>query len=315
MTAARPGGSPDQDVTEFLRSLTTTRGASAHTIDAYESDLREVRAFLTGRGLRPWKAVPVQAIRAYAADASARGLAAASLSRKLSTLRSFYKHGMIMGKFTANPALGVRGPRKGRPLPRALDAAEMLKLIRSAAGMIAAGRAAKGATGDAVRRRALRVSALVELLYGSGLRASEALGLDWRDVDLREGFVRVTGKGSKEREVPLGDKSSAALAQLRYAHGNPKGDTPVFISKLGERISRRMLIKDFHRVSTLAAVGKPVTAHMLRHSFATHLLEHGADLRVVQELLGHSRLTTTEIYTKITAKRLRAVYDKAHPRA
>ncbi len=309
--AARPAA--DRDVAVFLQSLTTTRGASAHTIAAYESDLREIRAFLTDKGIKPWKAVPVQAIRAYAADASARGLAGASLSRKLSALRSFYKHGMRMGWFTANPAAGVRGPRKPRPLPRALDATEMLKLLRAATTMPSA--EGSGAVADAGRLRALRIRVLVELLYGSGLRASEALGLDWSDVDLREGFVRVTGKGAKEREVPLGDKSSAALAQLRYSHGNPKGDAPVFISKLGERISRRMLIKDFHRVSTLAAVGKPVTAHMLRHTFATHLLEGGADLRVVQELLGHSRLTTTEIYTKITAKRLRAVYDKAHPRA
>lgn len=300
-------------VDKFLQSLSAARGASPNTILAYRGDLAEFMDYLTERNIAAWEKVAVTDVRAYAAGSLQRGLGGASLSRRLSAIRSFYQHGCRQGWFAANPAAGVRGPRKGRPLPRALDEAEVLKVLRATFDAMKA-RETRHAGALPVRQRARRLRALVELLYGGGLRAAEALGLDWQDVDLDEGFVRVTGKGNKERVVPIGKQAQGALADYRYACGNPGGNHPVFVTQNG-RLSQRMLTKDFARLSRLASIGKPVTAHMFRHSFATHLLEHGADLRVVQELLGHARLTTTEIYTKITARRLKRIYSKAHPRA
>ena len=300
-------------VAKFLQSLESARGASPHTVLAYRGDLAEIAEFMTGRGIASWKKVAVNDVRAYAARALQRGLGGASLSRKLSALRSFYQHGCRQGWFDSNPAAGVRGPRKGRPLPRALDEAEVLKVLRATFDAMKA-KEVKHAGAVSVRQRSRRMRALVELLYGGGLRAAEALGMNWDDADLREGFVKVRGKGNKERVIPIGGKAKDALADYRYACGNPAGDKPVFVTQNG-RMSQRMLTKDFARITRLAAIGKPVTAHMLRHSFATHLLDHGADLRVVQELLGHARLTTTEIYTHVTAKRLKRIYAKAHPRA
>jgi len=300
-------GGPDpmlRQLDEFLRSLGAVRGAADNTVLAYGGDLREMRTHFAEQDLRDWKDVTVAHVRQYAADALERGLGGASLSRKLSSLRSFYQHGMRMKWFTSNPALGVRGPRKGRPLPRALDEKEDLNLLRSAVKL----RPGKK------RIRLLRVSAMLELLYGCGIRASEALSLDWDGVDFNEKYVKVLGKGGKERVVPAGKDALNALARYRYACGNPGGAKPVFQTAFG-RLSQRQLTKDFMRLTGVAGLGKTVTAHMLRHSFATHLLDRGADLRSVQELLGHARLTTTEVYTKVTTRRLKRIYAQAHPRA
>ncbi|MEK7767346.1 MAG: tyrosine-type recombinase/integrase, partial [bacterium] len=224
--------------------------------------------------------------------------------RKLSALRSFYRHGCRMGWFTANPALGIRGPRRARRLPRALDEETVGRVLLRA-----------GAVGT--RRspdRVLRVRAMLELLYGGGLRAAEALGLAWSDVDLDAGFVTVLGKGRKERQVPIGGKAVAALRAWRVARDKPGPASPVFTTARG-RLSPRQLANDVAAVAAAAATGSRLTPHVLRHSFATHLLERGANLREVQELLGHARLTTTEHYTRVTTRRLREVYAKAHPRA
>jgi site-specific recombinase XerD len=289
---------------DYLATLKSVRGASPHTLLAYGGDLDDARRHFAARGIAAWERVTVHHVRAYAADALQRGLKPVSLARRLSALRAFFRHGCRLGWFAANPALGVRGPHRhaGRPLPRALDEEEVLKVIR-AAWSLPKGRFAL---------RTMRVGTLVELLYGGGLRAGEALGLDWDDLDLGAGFVRVRGKGGKEREVPLGAKALAALAAYRAALPRPVG--PVFPGKRA-RLTQRQLTKDFARLTREAGLGKRVTAHMLRHSFATHLLDRGADLRAVQELLGHARLTTTELYTRVTARRLKRIYAQAHPRA
>ena len=289
----------------FLKAMRAERGASENTITAYRSDLMEfIKYAASESGPREWEGVTVADVRGFAAEALGRGLGGSSLVRHLSSLRSFFRHGCRMGWFKANPALGVKGPRKGRPLPRALDEMEVLKVLRAALEV----------GGKGSKLRWMRVKAMLEMLYGSGLRAAEALGLDWGDVDFSAGYVKVLGKGSKEREVPAGRESLDALKAYREAMGNPKDSEPVFTTRFG-RLSQRMLAKDFAALTRLARLGKDVTPHMLRHSFATHLLERGADLRAVQELLGHTRLTTTEIYTKITTKRLLKVYAQAHPRA
>lgn len=293
-------------VREYLDSLRSVRGTSAHTLAAYSGDLKEFGGFLKSIGIDDWEKAKVGQVREYAAHAMGRGLGPASLARKLSAIRAFFRHGCRVGWFKNNPALGVRGPNRsrGRPLPKALDEAEILRLVRGALAL------PKGRYGA----RTLRVWALVELLYGSGLRAGEALSLNWDDVDQVQGFVKVQGKGGKQRMVPFGRKAGEALAAYRRACGETAAGGPVFLGRTG-RLSQRQLTKDFAKLAKSPGLGKRVTAHMLRHSFATHMLDRGADLRVVQELLGHSRLATTEIYTRVTVRRLKNIYAKAHPRA
>jgi len=288
-------------VETFLKALSAEGGASARTVEAYRSDLADFTSYLAAHGVGKPDDATVANVREYAAEMTRKGLGPATLARHLSALRSFYGHGLRMKWFTANPALGVRGPRRGRSLPRALTEEEVLEVIRAAAGS---------------DKRHLRIMALVEILYGSGLRAGEALGLKWEDLDLPGGFARVCGKGGKERMVPVGGKSRETLVAYRVTLGRePRGEEPVFTSRLGRNLSQRQVAKDFAALTGTAGLGKTVTPHMLRHSFATHLLERGADLRSVQELLGHARLTTTEIYTKITTRRMREVYSRSHPRA
>lgn len=294
----------ERQVAEFLKALRAVRGASPHTLRAYAGDLGEARAWLGNRGVRSWAAAGPADIRTWAAAALHAGLGAASLGRKLSAVRSFYRHGCRMGWFASNPAAGVRGPRRIRALPRALDEADVGEALRRAPDV--------GTTRSPAR--ALRVRALLELLYGGGLRAAEALGLAWRDVDLGAGFVTVLGKGAKERQVPVGREAVAALRAWRAASPDPGPESPVFVTPRG-RLSARQLANDVAAVARLARPKGALTPHVLRHSFATHLLDRGADLRSVQELLGHARLTTTEIYTRVTTKRLRSVYARAHPRA
>lgn len=293
----------DPRIATFLRSLSAERGASPHTLTAYKADLTDFTAWLSLRGKGgDMNEVTVEEVRMYSSELMRGGLSASSLARHLSSIRSFFGHGCRMGWFKANPALGARSPRRGRPLPRALSEEEMLAVIKSSA--------------QGGGKRGIRLIAMVELLYGGGLRAAEALGIDWADLDLGGGFVRVRGKGSKERMIPLGKGACDALRELHGLAGpgnSPKH--PVFTSRLGTRLSQRQVAKDFAFITGNSGLDKRVTPHMLRHSFATHLLERGADLRSVQELLGHSRLTTTEIYTKVTAKRMKEIYNRSHPRA
>jgi len=298
-----PKSATDPRIEQFFRSLSAERGASAHTMTAYRSDLADFTSWLGRRGKGgDMSAVAVDDVRLYSSELIHGGLSASSLARHLSSIRSFFTHGCRMGWFKANPALGVRSPRRGRPLPRALSEDEMLQVIRASS---------KG-TG----KRGIRIVALVELLYGGGLRSSEALGINWGDLDLRGGFVLVRGKGSKERLIPLGKGACEALSGLAEADGGARSPKdPVFISRLGTRLSHRQVAKDFSLLTGKSGMDKRVTPHMLRHSFATHLLERGADLRSVQELLGHAKLTTTEIYTKVTAKRMKEIYNRSHPRA
>jgi len=293
----------DKRIDQFLRSLLAERGASTHTLTAYRSDLADFTSWLGRRGKGgDMSVVSVDDVRLYSSELLHGGLSASSLARHLSSIRSFFSHGCRMGWFKANPALGARSPRRGRPLPRALSEEEMLSVIRASA---------RG-TGN----RGARLVAMVELLYGGGLRASEALGMNWGDLDMAGGFVRVRGKGSKERMLPLGQGACDALLDLsRLTDAKISPKDPVFTSRLGTRLSQRQVAKDFAFLTGNAGLDKRVTPHMLRHSFATHLLERGADLRSVQELLGHAKLTTTEIYTRVTAKRMKEIYNRSHPRA
>jgi integrase/recombinase XerD len=292
------GRTPDPEVEAFLALLATTR--APRTVEAYRRDLARVGEWL-GRSVGT---VKTEELERYIAELRAAGLAAATVARRVAALRSFFRHQQLLGSRKDNPAAELDLPRRRRKLPRTLSPAEAERLVEAANG---------------VAPRDLRNRALVELLYGAGLRVSEAVGLDKASVDLDGRLVRAVGKGSKERVVPIGRQ--AAEAVRRYlARGRPfldKRHRPeLFLNARGGPLTRAGA---FLILRTLAAKAglepERIHPHLLRHSFATHLLEGGADLRSVQEMLGHADLATTELYTHVSDRRRRELYFQAHPHA
>jgi integrase/recombinase XerD len=289
---------PDPDVERFLLTLQARR--SPRTVDAYRRDLK---AFATARGGHVADAT-VEDVESWLAGMRADGLASSTIARRVSAVRTYFRHLVLIGARTENPAASVQLPRRARTLPRALSPAETERLIDAAVG---------------TTPRALRDRALVELLYGAGLRVSEATGLEKASVALEERIVRVFGKGGKERLVPLG--RPAAEAVRRYlALGRPHLDRryrpELFLNARGGALTRAGAFLILRKLAERAGLepGR-VHPHLLRHSFATHLLEGGADLRSVQEMLGHADLGTTERYTHVSDRRRREVYFEAHPHA
>ena len=288
----------DRAVDSFL-ALSATRLAP-RTVDAYRRDLDDVTAFL---GASPARATPDR-LAEYVADMRARGLAATTVGRRIAALRSFYKHQMLVGAREDNPAAELALPKRARTLPRTLSPGEAERLIEAATG---------------TTPRALRDRALVELLYGAGLRVSEAVGLERSAVDLERRFVRCIGKGSKERIVPIGREAVDALRRY-LARGRPHLDrrhrTELFLNAQGGALTRAGAFLILRRLAGSAGLDpERVHPHLLRHSFATHLLEGGADLRSVQEMLGHADLSTTERYTHVSDRRRRELFFQAHPHA
>lgn len=290
------GGAPVVGL--FLRYLAAERGASAHTIKGYGADLRDCEAFLERRRLGALPDVDARVLRAYLADLHARGLARTSIARRLATLRSLYRFLMRRGRARTNPAREVRTPRLPHRLPAHLPIDQSEALFRQPFG-----------DGEPDRRD----RAILELFYASGIRVAELAGLDVEDLDLRDGSVRVMGKGRKERVVPVGGKAVDALSAYLGAREGGRG--PLFRNRRGGRLTVRSLHRIVRGRARAAGLAGRVTPHTLRHTFATHLLDAGADLRLIQELLGHARLTTTQRYTHVSADRLAKVYDAAHPRA
>jgi site-specific recombinase XerD len=270
------------------------------TVEAYRRDLAHFAAWHQA----PVAAADVERLEAYLAQLRADGLSAATIARRTAALRAFFKHQVLVGARTDNPAAELTLPRRRRTLPRTLSAGEVERLIAAANG---------------TTPRALRDGALVELLYGAGLRVSEAVGLDRTGVDLDERLVRCTGKGGKERIVPLGRQAVEALRRY-LARGRPHLDRrhrpELFLNAQGGALTRSGAFLILRRLAEQAGLepGR-VHPHLLRHSFATHLLEGGADLRSVQEMLGHADLSTTEIYTHVSDRRRRELYYRAHPHA
>ena len=283
-------------LTAFLRYLSLERNASPHTLRSYRGDLEEFRGFL-GR-TRRLDDVDGRVVRAYLAHLHARGLEPASVARKLAALRSWFRFLVRRGALGRNPAREVRAPRLPRKLVSFLPIDETMALVD--------GRALGGA------QRARDV-AVLELLYASGLRVSELAGLDIADVDMNERTVRVLGKGRKERIVPFGGKAARALDAYLASRAGLRG--PLWCNPRGGRLTVRSLHTIVRRSAQAAGIAQRVSPHTLRHTFATHLLDAGADLRVIQEFLGHSRLSTTQRYTHVGAEQLVRVYDAAHPRA
>jgi integrase/recombinase XerD len=288
----------DPHVAGFLALLAASR--SPRTVDAYRRDLADLAA---SAGRAPATARREQ-LETWAADMRARGLSPATVARRLAAARTFYRHLMLLGVRTDNPAAAVELPRRRRRLPRTLSPAEVERLIAGAQG---------------VSPRALRDRALVELLYGAGLRVSEAVGLDLGRVDLEERLVRPLGKGNKERLVPLGREAVEALRRY-IARGRPFLDRrrrpELFLNAQGGPLTRAGAFLVLRRLAERAGLEpERIHPHLLRHSFATHLLEGGADLRSVQEMLGHADLATTELYTHVSDRRRRDAYFQAHPHA
>jgi integrase/recombinase XerD len=288
----------DKAVDSFL-ALSATRLAP-RTVDAYKRDLADVSAFLEGS---PERATP-ERLAAYVASMRARGLAATTIGRRVAALRSFYRHQMLIGARDDNPAAELELPRRARTLPRTLSPGEAERLIEAASG---------------TAPRALRDRALVELMYGAGLRVSEAVGLDRSAVDLERRLVRCLGKGSKERVVPVGREAVEALRRY-LSRGRPFLDRrhrpELFLNAQGGALTRAGAFLILRKLAATAGLEPDrVHPHLLRHSFATHLLEGGADLRSVQEMLGHADLSTTERYTHVSDRRRRELFFQAHPHA
>lgn len=289
---------------DFLRELAAVRGASEHTLRAYRSDLDEFLGFCTQRGLESPSEVNPRALRSYLARLEERGLAKSSIQRKLSAARSFFKQLLKKGQIESHPALGLRQRRGSRKLPGTLSIEEMTKLLESF---------------EAGKPEDLRDRALLELMYSAGTRAAETVGLNRRDLDCARGLVRLYGKGRKQRLSALGkpsvDAVEAYLADPRRPKPSAKAKDAVFLNPRGGRLTTRSLGRIVAKRVQAAGILRRVTPHTLRHSFATHLLDRGADLRSVQELLGHAHLTTTQIYTHVSIERLRKTYEQAHPHA
>ena len=295
----------------FLDHLAVERGLSQNTLDAYRRDLGRYVGFLRHRDVVDVAAVDEQMVRSFVASlsASTHGPEAApyratSVARTLSAVRSFHRFLVREGVTDRDPAARVVSPRLPRSLPRPLPVDDVRRLLEAPD---------EGSPGG------VRDRAILELLYGSGLRISELTGMDVDDLDLEEGSLRVLGKGGKEREVPLGsfgrEAVGAYLTRGRPALATAASRGALFLNARGGRLSRQSCARLLGRYVRLAGIDRRVTLHTLRHSFATHLLEGGADVRVVQELLGHASVATTQIYTLVTARHLREVYDESHPRA
>ncbi len=291
---------------DFLAYLEFERGLSRNTLEAYRSDLLQFGRFLDARDRSALDASgrDVSDFLAELADPARGAASPATIHRKAACLRSFYRHLRREGARTSDPTVALTAPRRGRRLPQVLTRGEVAKLLGQPKGTEPA---------------ALRDRALLELMYASGLRASEAIGVELADLDLEGQVVRARGKGSKERLVPLG-KAAADAARAYLTRGRPRlvrgeAERHVFVNFRGSALSRQGLYKIVQRHARTAGLADRMSPHTLRHSFATHLLAGGCDLRSVQEMLGHADVATTQLYTHLSSERLKDVYFKSHPRA
>ena len=285
----------------FLEHLRHERRLSPRTVESYARDLNQAVGWLQQRAIEHWGQVNQHQVRQYIAQRHRQGLSAKTLQRELSSLRSLYKFLLRENQVVSNPALGIRAPRVARKLPVTLDADQIGQLLDRPADS----------------PQAIRDLTIMELFYSSGLRLAELIGLNLGDIDPQDAMVEVIGKGAKSRRVPVGRKALQAIERwlaVRNQLANP--DEPaLFVGVRGRRISRSTVQKQLHHWSIAQGAPRKLHPHLLRHSFASHLLESSGDLRAVQELLGHANISTTQIYTHLDFQHLAEVYDKSHPRA
>jgi tyrosine recombinase XerC len=282
-------------VEKFTRYLEIEKNYSTHTILNYKLDLEEFQKFL---GEQPIEKVDYLAVRKYLANLKEKNLQSRSIARKLSSLRSFFRFLTREGFIKVNPIVSITSPKLDKHLPQFLSEDETARLIESSIPKTLSG---------------MRDRAILETFYSTGIRISELVGLDLDDVDVISGIVKVRGKGKKERLVPIGEHAISAIRL--YLEKRDTAANALFLNPSRRRISDRGVRYMFKKYIRIAGTRQGVSPHTLRHSFATHLLNRGADLRTVQELLGHANLGTTQIYTHLTTERLKNVYDSAHPRA
>jgi integrase/recombinase XerC len=294
-------------IARYLQYLRVERNASDLTIKSYREDLdvlQEYFADSTGKLPAP-SAVSTTELRGYVSALTEAGYAKTSIARRLASLRSFFRFCQREGLVDGNPAKPLRNPRRTRTLPHFLSSDELDQLLTAPPGHDPMG---------------LRDRAMLETMYSAGLRVSELVGMNDGDLDFDEGLVRIRGKGRRERLAPIGSHAARAITiwqgHRKLASNAPKGlQAPVFTNKFGRRLTTRSVGRMLEKYLRITGLDQRTTPHTLRHSFATHLLDHGADIRSVQELLGHKSLSTTQIYTHVSTAGLRAAYERAHPRA
>ncbi len=283
-------------IDKFINYLKVERNASGHTINNYTIDLDSFSLFLAGKDISQ---VNHLVLRRFLAEMRSKSYAKRTIARKLASLRSFFKFLYREGYIKSNPVTAISSPRLDKKLPKFLDVNKVVQLILKP---------------DTNTNAGLRDRAILETLYSTGIRVSELVGLDSGDIDYISGVIKVFGKGSKERMVPIGDEALNAIR--RYNKKKDKKDKDaVFLNNRAGRLTDRSVRRILDKYVRQCAIEEKISPHSLRHSFATHLLDRGADLRSVQELLGHMNLSTTQIYTHVTMDRLKSVYDKSHPRA
>ena len=292
---------PEDPVQAFLHHLAHERRFSDHTLTSYGRDLTGFRSWLEDRERGPWERLDQQTVRDYVAWRHRGGASGRTLQRELSALRSFYRYLLREKLANHNPALGVRAPKTARELPATLEVDQLCGLLDK----------------PHADPLALRDKAMIELFYSSGLRLAELVAVDVRDVGADDAILEVTGKGNKTRRIPVGSKAVEAIGRWLQVRGNyaEADQNALFVSRRGNRIHPRTVQQRLQRWALTQGATRDVHPHLLRHSFASHLLESSGDLRAVQELLGHTDIGTTQIYTHLDFQHLAQVYDKAHPRA
>jgi len=291
-----------KELGEFLEYLKHEKGASAHTLDGYRIDLTQLADHLAGRKIRLTEVDNI-VLRGFLVELYRNKLTKSSVARKLAAIRSFFEFGMKRKWMSANPAKALATPRIERRVPAFLSEEETARLLAAPAGDDKLG---------------LRDRAILELFYATGIRVSELVGINLEDISLEERMIRVRGKGKKERIVPFGRKASESLGDYLRARTEfplKLGSSAVFLNRDGGRLTSRSVQRLVHKYFERAALRLKISPHALRHSFATHLLNRGADLRVIQELLGHESLSTTQRYTHLDVQHLLDVYRKSHPRS
>jgi len=305
----------DDFIQQFIHYLSAEKNASPHTCRCYQRDLKEFENFLKSHeadlfvsGKPEWEKVDRIVIRKYLSVLHRKNKKS-SIARKISTLRSFFRYLVKEKLVSSNPAKAVSTPKVEKTLPATLTVDEAFRLMESP------DRHLKKVSEAEAKNRVLRDRAILELLYSSGLRVGELVGLNLKYLDLHLGIVRVMGKGRKERIVPVGNKAIEALKTYLDRRGDPETEEPLFVNMRGGRLTSRSVGRLTKKYTRASGIVRKVSPHSLRHSFATHLLDGGADIREIQEMLGHASLSTTQRYIHLSPGKLMEVYDKAHPRS